>query len=96
MTTQGPGADGLVEATADLVRRWAPLYDWAGLAELIDVYEHPFAQYRPLSGVRRDLPGPRTAIENLALAGDLTTHPSIEGAVASGARAAGIVDALLP
>lgn len=96
VTTQGGGGDGLVEATRDLVRRWTPGYDWDELAEPIDVYEHPFAQYRPLSGVRRDLPGPRTAFENLSLAGDLTTHPSIEGAVASGARAAEIVDALLP
>ncbi len=78
------------------MRRWTPGYDWDELAEPIDVYEHPFAQYRPLSGVRRSLPGPRTAVENLSLAGDLTTHPSIEGAVASGARAAEIVDALLP
>lgn len=96
VTTQGGGPDGLVEATAEAVRRWAPLYDWPGLAELIDVYEHPFAQYRPLPGVRRELPGPRTSMANLVLAGDLTTHPSIEGAVASGARTAGIVDALLP
>ncbi len=96
VTTGGGGADGLVEATGDLVRRWAPGYDWAGLAEQIGVYEHRFAQFRPVSGVRRDLPGPRTALENLVLAGDLTTHPSIEGAVDSGGRAADIVDALLP
>jgi hydroxysqualene dehydroxylase len=60
------------------------------------VYEHPFAQFRPLPGVRRDLPGPRTAVENLLLAGDLTRHPSVEGAIASGARAAEVVDALIP
>ena len=96
VTTQGPGAEGLVEAVGELVRRWAPGYDWAGLAEAIDVYDHPFAQFRPTSGVRRSLPGPRTAVENLILAGDLTVHPSIEGAVSSGSRAAGIVDALLP
>ncbi len=46
--------------------------------------------------VRRDLPGPRTSVENLILAGDATTHPSIEGAVSSGVRAAEIVDALTP
>jgi phytoene dehydrogenase-like protein len=96
VTTQGASADGLVEATGALVRRWAPGFDWAALAEPIDVYEHRFAGFRPLSGVRRDLPGPRTAVENLVLAGDATTHPSIEGAVSSGMRAAGIVDALLP
>jgi phytoene dehydrogenase-like protein len=96
VTTGGEGADGLVEATGELVRRWAPRFDWAGLAEPIGVYEHAFAQFRPLPGVRGGLPGPRTALDNLVLAGDLTTHPSIEGAVASGARAGEVVDALLP
>lgn len=96
VTTDGGGADGLVDAVGALVRRWAPGYDWAGLAEPIDVYEHHFAQFRPVGQTRRDLPGPRTAVENLILAGDLTTHPSIEGAVSSGERAAGIVDALIP
>jgi hypothetical protein len=94
--TQGGSAGDLVDAVGALVGRWAPRFDWAGLAEPIGVYEHPFAQFRPLEGVRRSLPGPRTALENLVLAGDLTTHPSIEGAVASGSRAAGIVDALIP
>ena len=96
MTTAGGGPDGIVEAVGALVKRWAPRFDWAGLAEPIGVYEHPFAQFRPLAGVRAGLPGPRTAVENLVLAGDLTTHPSIEGAVASGFRAAEIVDALTP
>lgn len=96
VTTGGGGADGLVEAVGDLVRRWAPGFDWAGLAEPIGVYTHPFAQFRPLPGVRERLPGARTAVDNLLLAGDLTAHPSIEGAVSSGFRAAGIVDALTP
>ncbi len=96
VTTDGGGADGLVESVGRLMARWAPRFDWAGLAEPIGVYEHRFAQYRPRVGVRRELPGPRTAVENLVLAGDLTTHPSIEGAVSSGTRAAGIVGALLP
>jgi phytoene dehydrogenase-like protein len=96
VTTGGGSAEGLVEAVGALVRRWSPGYDWDGLAEPIGVYEHPFAQFLPLPGVRRELPGPRTAVENLVLAGDLTTHPSIEGAVESGVRAAGIVDALIP
>jgi phytoene dehydrogenase-like protein len=96
VTTGGAGADGLVEATGELVRRWAPGFDWAGLAEPIAVYEHAFAQFRPLPGVRRSLPGPRTALDNLVVAGDLTEHPSIEGAVASGGVAGTVVDALLP
>ena len=96
VTTDGGTADGLVEAVGRQIGRWAPRFDWAGLAEPIGVYEHRFAQYRPRVGVRRELPGPRTAVENLVLAGDMTTHPSIEGAVASGARAADVVGALLP
>lgn len=96
VTTGGGGAEGMVEAVGELVGRWAPRFDWAGLAEPIGVYEHPYAQFRPLVGVRESLPGPRTAVENLVLAGDLTAHPSIEGAVSSGFRAAGIVDALTP
>jgi hypothetical protein len=96
VTTGGGRGDGLVDAVGALVRRWAPAYDWAGLARPIGVYEHPFAQFRPLPGVRRDLPGPRTAVENLVLAGELTRHPSVEGAVSSGARAAEVVDALIP
>jgi phytoene dehydrogenase-like protein len=96
VTTGGLPGDGLVDAVGALVRRWAPGYDWAGLAQPIGVYEHPFAQFRPLPGVRRDLPGPRTSPENLVLAGDLTRHPSVEGAVSSGARAAEVVNALIP
>jgi phytoene dehydrogenase-like protein len=96
VTTGGEPADGLLDAVGALVRRWAPGYDWAGLAQPIGVYEHTFAQFRPLPGVRRDLPGPRTGVENLVLAGELTRHPSVEGAVSSGARAAEVVDALIP
>ena len=96
VTTGGVPVDGLVESVGALVRRWAPRYDWDAAAEPIGVYEHSFAQFRPLAGVRRDLPGHRTRVENLVLAGDLTEHPSIEGAVSSGARAAEIVDALIP
>ncbi len=92
----GEGAGRPGGEVGALVRRWAPRYDWAGLAEPLGVYEHPHAQFRPLAGVRRELPGPRTAVDNLILAGDTTTHPSIEGAVASGVRAAEIVDALTP
>jgi phytoene dehydrogenase-like protein len=97
VTTDDPAEpSALPAAVGDLVGRWSPGYPWASAAELIDVWEHRFAQFRPLAGVRAELPGPRTAVDNLVLAGDLTLHPSIEGAVASGARAARIVDALLP
>lgn len=96
VTTGGAAPGDLVAEVGALVRRWAPRYDWDGLAEPLGVYEHPHAQFRPLAGVRRELPGPRSSVENLILAGDATTHPSIEGAVSSGFRAAEIVDALTP
>lgn len=98
-TGAGGGAaagEGIEVATAALVRRWAPGYEWSRLAEPIGLFRHPFAQFRPAPGVRAQLPGPRTALDNLILAGDLTLHPSIEGAVASGVRAGGVVDALIP
>ena len=72
-----------------------PGFPWRRTATLVDTYAHPAALYRPLAGVRRNLPGPRTAIANLLLAGDAVMHPSIEGAVSSGRRAARIVDGML-
>ncbi len=96
VTTDGRSADGLAAEVERQVAEWAPRFSWADHAELIDVFECPFAQYRALPGVRASLPGPRTAVHNLVLAGDMVTNPSIEGAVASGRRAAGIIDALVP
>ena len=78
------------------MRRWAPAIRLGGPRRADRRLQHPFAQFRPLPGVRERLPGARTAVENLLLAGDLTAHPSIEGAVSSGLRAAGIVNALTP
>ena len=96
VTTGGPPAEGLVEEVGRLVGRWSPRLRWSSAAEPIGVYEHRFAQFRRRPGVRGALPGNRTAVDNLILAGDLTAHPSIEGAVPSGARAAAIVDGLIP
>lgn len=96
VTTDGVTAEGIEDATERAVRRWAPGYDWTGQATHVGTYAHPFAQFRLSPEVRRDLPGPRTALDNLILAGDLTRHPSTEGAVGSGRQAARIVDALMP
>lgn len=98
VTTGGdpdPAPDALSTAMARLAARWSPGYDWGRHAHLADVVVHPFAQFRVRPGVRRELPGPRTSLENLILAGDLTLHPSLEGAVGSGRRAADIVSALI-
>jgi phytoene dehydrogenase-like protein len=97
VSTDRPGGvdqAALLEAVEAQVGRWAPGFPWASVARPLEVVEHPFAQYRPFPGVRERLPGHRTALENLILAGDLTRHPSIEGAVSSGRRAATIVAAL--
>lgn len=92
ITTPGAAdAPGLVEAVGRTVARWSPGYAWSANAELIGVTRHDFAQYRPHPGVRDDLPGTRTRVARLLVAGDLTAHPSIEGAVRSGGAAADAV-----
>lgn len=98
VTTGGdpdPPRDALEAEMARLAVRWSPGYDWARHSRLAEVVIEPFAQFRVPPGVRRELPGPRTSLENVILAGDLTLHPSFEGAVGSGRRAADIVSALI-
>lgn len=87
--------EGLDAAVEETVRRWSPGFPFSRLATSLGVVAHPFAQYRPSAGVRDTLPGPQTAVDNLFIAGDLTHHPSIEGAIVSGRASAKIVDALL-
>lgn len=83
------------DAVGRRIQALIPAFPWDRTATLIDTFAHPAALYRPLPGVRRNLPGPRTAIANLLLAGDTVMHPSIEGAVSSGRRAARIVQGML-
>jgi uncharacterized protein with NAD-binding domain and iron-sulfur cluster len=97
VTTDAPVERGAVaSAVATLIGRWAPGFPWEREAELIEIREHPAAQFRPLPGVRRQLPGARTRLPNVFLAGDYTLHPSLEGAVASGRIAAAAVAATAP
>lgn len=84
-----------VAAVAENLARWAPRFPWKRLATPIDTFRNDWAQFVPRPGVRRDLPGPRTAITNVILAGDAVMHPSIEGAVVAGHRAARIVHGIL-
>jgi phytoene dehydrogenase-like protein len=81
-------ADGIEDAVERQIHRWYPEFPWATVATSLGVVRHAFAQFRPLSGVRRTLAGPRTQVGNVLLAGDYTLHPSLEGAVESGVIAA--------
>lgn len=92
----GVDAETYAEAVGHHVRSTIPGFPWEQVAELIDARVHREAQYRIPPGRRASLPGPRTAVRNIVLAGDCTTHPSIEGAVSSGYRAAEIVAGLHP
>ncbi len=84
-------AEGIEDAVERQVHRWYPGFPWGKVAHSLGVVRHPFAQFRPLAGVRRGLPGPRTQVPNVILAGEFTTHPSLEGAVSSGVTAAEII-----
>lgn len=90
-----PDPDALAGEMARLAGTWNPGFPWGRLATLDDVVVHPWAQFAVPPGVRDDLPDAATGLENVFLAGDVTMHPSIEGAVASGERAAQVVGAYL-
>ncbi len=81
-----PGA--LEAAMAALAARWNPGFPWSRSARLVEVVRQPWAQFAVPPGARDALPGPKTAVGNVFLAGDVTMHPSIEGAVVAGERAA--------
>ena len=84
-------AAGIEDAVERQVHRWYPEFPFAKVATSLGVVRHPFAQFRPLEGVRRGLPGARTRVANVLLAGEFTVHPSLEGAVESGSTAAELV-----
>jgi uncharacterized protein with NAD-binding domain and iron-sulfur cluster len=79
----------------DMAARWNPGFPWARAARLADVVVHEAAQFAVPPGARECLPDASTAVEGLFLAGDFTMHPSIEGAVCSGERAAEVVGSVL-
>jgi len=73
----------------------AALRALAGM-RLLDIVRIRFAQYRQPPGGAAQLPGNRSGRTGLYLAGEYTTHSSIEGAMLSGERAALAVLADLP
>lgn len=86
-----PDADALEAEMAGLAACWNPGFPWQRSAHLAQVVVHDHAQFGVAPGVRGALPDAATALENVFLAGDFTMHPSLEGAVCSGERAAEVV-----
>ena len=69
------------------MQRWFP---WRGIGGLrpMAAYQVPFAQLSQPPGFRRRRPGNRTAVPGLYLAGEYTEASSLNGAMASGRKAA--------
>jgi len=90
ITTGGDeiGDGEVTTAVSEFVRPAAPRFDWARHAIPIGTYRQRHALPRATPGDRFTWPESRTAAPNLFLAGDALEHPSIEGAVTSGAEAA--------
>ncbi len=67
--------------------QWFPVHDlrhW----QLLAVYRIPFSQFAQPAGIYDQLPGNKTSIEGLYLAGEYTKSSSIQGAMHSGEYAA--------
>jgi phytoene dehydrogenase-like protein len=90
ITTDGLDSDDADAhaAVSRFVSEAAPRFNWSRHAVAISAYRHKHALPRPVPSVRFTWPGTRTAAPNLVLAGDALEHPSIEGAITSGAEAA--------
>jgi phytoene dehydrogenase-like protein len=85
MTLEELGAQALAD-----MQRWFPWRSLAGLHPLA-AYQVPFAQLAQPPGFRATLPGNRTPLKGLYLAGEYTEASSINGALISGEKAAAAV-----
>ena len=90
-----PDPEALATAMGGLAADWNPGFPWRRSARLAEVVVHDHAQFAVPPGARDALPDAATALENVFLAGDFTMHPSLEGAVTSGERAAEVARAAL-
>lgn len=79
------------ELIAERCRReiagWFPEHDFSRW-RVMGVYRIPFSQFAQRPGIYEELPGNRTPIEGLYLAGEYTKSSSIQGAMHSGEHAA--------
>lgn len=83
--------EGTDEALAERVRRQMQVWFREGRVEewrWLRTMKIPMAQFRQPPGLAEKLPGPRTEIGGLFLAGDYTRHSSVQGAMESGQIAA--------
>ncbi|GCE20348.1 NAD(P)/FAD-dependent oxidoreductase [Dictyobacter kobayashii] len=79
--------EGIAERSKAEIAGWFPNHDlkhW----QLLAVYRIPFAQFLQAPGVYDTLPGNRTDVNGLYLAGEYTQSSSIQGAMHSGECAA--------
>jgi phytoene dehydrogenase-like protein len=84
----------LVARCLDDIASWFPDKDLGKLRHLA-TYRIRAAQFRQLPGVFAALPSNQTGVEGLILAGEYTESSSIQGAMLSGEKAAGLVLASL-
>ena len=77
----------IAERSRAEIGRWFPGHDLAHW-RLLALYRIPFAQFSQPPGVYDSLPGNRTEVEGLYLAGEYTQSSSIQGAMHSGEFAA--------
>jgi phytoene dehydrogenase-like protein len=83
--------EGSDQDLAERVRRQMQVWFREGRVEewrWLRTMKIPMAQFRQPPGLAEKLPGPRTAIGGLFLAGDYTRHSSVQGALESGRLAA--------
>ena len=80
----------LADEVAETLSSWFPAKRLAGL-ELLATYEIGFAQFRQPPGFHAALPAVDSPEGQVYLAGEYTDWSSIQGAMASGRRAAGAV-----
>jgi len=78
----------------DALTAWFPERGFEGL-ETVAVHRIPFAQFAQPPGFREGLPDPDEPDGPVALAGDYTEWSAIQGALASGRRAAAVAESHL-
>jgi len=80
----------LADAAKQELEGWFP-DGGVGMWRFIRAYRVRYAQMPQPAGVFSNLPRNETGVENLFLAGEMTSNASIDGAIRSGATAANLL-----